>query len=208
MFTKPAAERLLAVHKRLLAGDPVAPAELAYLTIAPLAEALRISSRGLRDESMAHEAATDAVLDLAKSPQSYTPGRSGVWSFLEMAAGRNLANLLLKERRQRGKISRFADVALHDPARKKVQDSVLTSLAETEATGALGQKLNAKVASMSPADAFVINLMSDGVRATAEYARVLGIADRPKDEQKRAVKRVKDRLLKRLKRSLQENEDG
>ena len=40
-----------------------------------------------------------------------------------------------------------------------------------------------------------------GERKTAAYALALGIADRPAAEQRREVKRVKDRLQKRLERA-------
>lgn len=204
MGKRPTAEALLSIHQRLLAEDPVAPAELAEMSIEHLAEELRIGNSRLRDESMAYDAATDAILEFAKFPHRYEPSRSGVWSFLKMAARRNLANLQQKENRQRGRISRFKSVALHDPTRKKTEKSILASLAEAEEDGALRKELRAKTVSFSPEEAAVFSLMSDGVRATEEYARVLGIDDRPRDEQKRVVKRVKDRLLKRLKRSLKE----
>lgn len=204
MVNKPDAQSLSTLHQRLLAGDPVAPAEFAEHTVTPLAELLRTLNQGLRDRSMADEAATDAVLDFVKSPQAFDPTRSSVWGFLELAAKRNLANLRLKEQRQRGKISRFHDVALHDPARKKVQDSPLASLVASEANAEDQKRLSAEVADLKPEEAQVFRLMREGVRETAEYARALGIVDRPHGEQRAIVKQIKDRLLKRMKRSLRE----
>jgi hypothetical protein len=52
-------------------------------------------------------------------------------------------------------------------------------------------------------DLAVLALLRDGERKTAAYARVLGIADRPIEEQRRIVKREKDRLQKRLARAAQ-----
>jgi hypothetical protein len=46
----------------------------------------------------------------------------------------------------------------------------------------------------------VVMLMLDGERSTDACARVLGLADLPAPEQAREVKRVKDRLGKRLRR--------
>jgi DNA-binding CsgD family transcriptional regulator len=207
MFTKPDPEQLLSIHQRLVAGDTIAPAEFAELVIPPLAEVLRITNKDLRDENMADEASTDAVLDFVKSPQVYVHGRSSIWSFLEMAAQRNLSNLLVKERRQQGRIARFKDVALHDPARKKDQESPLAFLAELETTGSCRERVNAEIASLSPVEAAVFRLMSDGIRRTDEYAQALGIADKPLKEQRQKVKQVKDRLMKRLKRSLRETDN-
>ncbi len=207
MFTKPDPQRLIELHRRLIADDPVAPSEFAELTVEALTEVIRIGNHDLRDANMADEAATDAILDFLKSPKTFDPGQSSIWSFLEMAARRNLSNLVLKESRQHGKGIRYKDVALHDPARKKVQESPLASLTEVEATTTAHEKVDAEVASLSPTEAAVFKLMSDGVRRTADYARALGIADRPAGEQKLAVKQVKDRLMKRMKRSLQEADD-
>lgn len=191
----------------MIGGDPVAPAEFAELTVGPMAEMLRAINRGLRDGSMADEAATDAVLEFVKSPHAFDPARSSVWAFLELGARRNLANVMLKERRQRGRVSRFRDVALHDPARKKVQDSPLASLVASEAKAIDRAKLDAEIAALSPVEAEVFRLMTEGVRATAEYSRVLGIAGRPPAEQKTTVKQVKDRVLKRMKRALRETDN-
>jgi tRNA C32,U32 (ribose-2'-O)-methylase TrmJ len=65
-------------------------------------------------------------------------------------------------------------------------------------------RLDAQVAELSIEEARVFRLMREGVRDTAAYARALGIADRPRNEQKATVKQIKDRLLKRFKRSLRE----
>src|SRR5665213_2647203 len=113
MFTKPDPADLLSIHRRLLAGDPVAPAALAELVIDPLTKTIQFGRSEFRDQCMASEAVTDAVLDFAKSPAAFHPARSNVWSFLEMASRRNLANILLKERRQRARVSRFKDCLLY-----------------------------------------------------------------------------------------------
>jgi hypothetical protein len=43
--------------------------------------------------------------------------------------------------------------------------------------------------------------MGAGERSTAVFAAAMGLADRPKDEQQREVKRMKDCLKQRLKRA-------
>src|SRR5262249_3709333 len=47
----------------------------------------------------------------------------------------------------------------------------------------------------------VVGLMRAGVRGTAAFGRVLGLTGLPPEEQARAVKRVKDRIKKRLRRA-------
>jgi hypothetical protein len=46
----------------------------------------------------------------------------------------------------------------------------------------------------------VLELMLRRERRTAMYAAACGVADRPPKEQRRLVKQIKDRLLKRIER--------
>ena len=63
------------------------------------------------------------------------------------------------------------------------------------------QRLIRSVAESLPEpDRRVLELMQHGERRTAVYAEVCACADRPADEQARLVKRVKDRLKKRVQR--------
>jgi hypothetical protein len=59
-----------------------------------------------------------------------------------------------------------------------------------EATRALGD--------LDEVDQKVLQLMADGVRATSAYAEVIGIAHLPVEQQRKAAKRAKDRLTKRM----------
>jgi RNA polymerase sigma-70 factor (ECF subfamily) len=45
-----------------------------------------------------------------------------------------------------------------------------------------------------------LRLLMEGERSPEVWARVLGVAGRPAEEQRREVKRLKDRLLRRLRR--------
>lgn len=208
MGNKPPPERLNDLHRRLLVDDPIAPAELAELTIEPLAHELRFGRGRTRDENHAVDAATDAVLDLAKHPASFIAGRMTIWSFLCMAARRNLANALLKERRHAARVLRFAAVALPPSARKEGAVTPLNELADAElAHKRLAELTSGPVSSLSPEELAVLRLVADGERDTARFAAVMGCADRSMDEQRRLVKQAKDRLLKRLKRSVSEDSD-
>lgn len=205
MSNKPPPERLTDLHRRLRAGDPIASAELAELAIHPLAQELRVGRARARDETFAIDAATDAVLDLAKRPDSYDPAVMAVWSYLCMAARRNLANLLLKERRHTGRILRFAAVELPTAARNEAPVRPLEEMADAElARKRLAALASGPMNSLSSEDLAVLRLVADGERDTGRFAAAMGCADRPREEQQRLVKQVKDRLLRRLKRSISE----
>lgn len=208
MASKPPPECLDDLHRRLLAGDPIAPAELAELAIEPLTQELRHGRGRQRDETHAIDAATDAVFDLSKHPESFDPSAMAVWSFLCMAARRNLANIFLKERRHAGRIFRFADVALPTSARNQGGVTPLDGLADAErAQKRLAELASGPMSSISPEELAVLRLLADGERDTVRFAVVMGCADRPVDEQRLLVKQTKDRLLKRLKRSVSEGSD-
>jgi len=53
-----------------------------------------------------------------------------------------------------------------------------------------------------PRDVLMAEMILDNVRATAEYAQVLGITDQPLAEQEHQVKQHKDRVKAYLKRHL------
>lgn len=208
MSNKPPPERLADVHRRLLAGDPVAPAELAELAIEPLAHDLSLGKRRLRDETFAVDAATDAVLDFAKRPGAYDPSAMAVWSFLCMAARRNLANRLVAERRHTGRVFRFGSVELRARVRNRDAESPLDELAEGEfARKRLADLASGPMEPLSTEDLAVLRLVADGERDTERFATVMGVADRPREEQQKLVKQAKDRLLKRLRRYASEGPD-
>jgi len=202
-------EHLLALHRRLLAADPVAPAELAHAAIDALADELREGSRRIRDDCTALDAATDAVLEFSKQPQTYDPSRLTPWAYLRMAARRNLANTLRKESRHRNRILRFANVALHGAAGNKEVASPSTDLADQERARVRLDALSAgPICAMPAEDHAVLRLIADGERATGPFAAILGITSQPEHEQRRRVKQAKDRVLKRLTRSAPEELDG
>ncbi len=208
MSNKPLLGHLADLHRRLLAGDPVAPAELAELAIEPLAHELRIGKGRVRDETLSIDAATDAVLELAKRPETYDPSVMAVWSFLYMAARRNLANRLVAEGRHARRILRSGSVELREPARNEDSENPLDKLAEAESAGkGLANLASGPMDSLSSEDLAVLRLVAGGERDTARFAAVMGVADRPREEQQKLVKQAKDRLLKRLRRSASEGPD-
>ena len=118
-------------------------------------------------------------------------------------ARRNLANLRVSENRRAERIARFRkNVALFPPARNKYEEGVLDRLVEHEAVEAFWRRVTSVVDPLSSTEAEVFKLMASGERATAEYARVPGVAAAPLGEQRRAVKKAKDRLRKRLRHRL------
>jgi len=199
----PSTECLLELHRRLLAADPVAPAELTQHALDALADELRRGSHRIRDDCVVFDAATDAILELAKRPQAFDPARLHLWAYLKMAARGNLANILKKERRHHDRVLRFAVVELRGSAGNIEIASPSDDVADQEiARARIDALVTGPINSMSVEDLAVLRLIAAGERATGPYATILGLAHQPESEQRHFVKQAKDRLLKRLKRSV------
>jgi RNA polymerase sigma-70 factor (ECF subfamily) len=196
-----------ALHCRLLAGDPVAPSDLAMAYLEHLAGWLVRRHPGIEDSSC-WEAAEEAIIALSKQPEAYQPERGTLDNYLRMSASGDLKNLLRAERRHRERRADWGAVELSpaqgkylqdqgsDPARiVELQEMVMERLADrARVTQAMAEGL-------TPEEARVLALMQEKERKTAVYAAALGIAHLPLQEQRVAVKRVKDRLTKRIERS-------
>lgn len=203
MDATPPPDQLAELHRLLLAGDAAAPAMFAEAVIDVLMLRVQSQSQQTRDPQLVADASVDAVMDFIKEPQKYDPGGRNVLSFLEMAARRNLANSLVSLRRQKRRNLRVGAVALRESARNERERRPLERLSDQEQVRVILDAIDAELSrSFSSVEVAVLRLIADGVRDTARYAAILGCSDEPPAVQRRLVKQVKDRLTKRLKRSL------
>lgn len=195
------AEDALCLHRRLLERDPVGPADFAAAFLKPLIAWLQTTHAGV-DPMACEEAADEAIVGLLNNPTAYDPDRLGVEAFLRMAAQRDLLNLLRKERRHH-RNRRDLKVVEHASADGKYlmrEDDPSLPLQIEEAKehrtppDALWQPL-------TDVERRFWEQMEQGEWRTPAFAIILGITHLPASEQRREVKRVKDRLKKRLERS-------
>lgn len=200
-------EEARALYERLLAEDPVAPSDLAVTYLERLTTWLIAHNPRVHPNDCA-TAAGDAILALIKNPKTYKPGRQTLEVYLRMSASGDLKNLLGSERRHREHRADWQAVAHSPVARKYLEDTGadparILEQREDEALMAVRSSPGAESlrAGLTPEEARVIELMQMRERKTALYAAALGISDLAFQEQQREVKRVKDRLKKRLKRA-------
>ena len=179
--------------ERLRQGDPVAPADFAEAVLPLLLDALqRYCPQS--DDHFRIDAAHRTILDLIKKPESYQPERGlNLLAYLVMAARGDLLNLEARERRQFRKRQTQDCVELPAAEGNSLEDEADLSFDHPGVAAAIRD--------LSEQDRQVWELMRDGQRRTEPYAAILGIADCSIDEQRRAVKRAKDRIIKRLKRA-------
>ena len=97
---------------------------------------------------------------------------------------------------ERSLAEHLAQSALFGPARilDRREDNM-------EHQAALAPRMAAAREGLSAGEAAALELLRQGERKTAPYAAVLGITDLPEAEQRQQVKRVKDKLKKRLERA-------
>jgi hypothetical protein len=197
----------LALHERVLAGDTTAPAEVFERFLGPVSRPLLGSRSPGPDTHTIEDAVTDALASYVQRPAQYDPARRGLHSYLLMSARGDLQNALTTERRR---AARSVEI---DDARPAVEDSltVRNRSAEDEFLEQLGVELPGGLSRSEalrmiaeefpdPLDRRLLALILDGVRETSAYVPLLGLAGRPRDEQRHEVKRNKDRLEKRLQR--------
>jgi hypothetical protein len=179
------------LHQRMLDGDPRAPAEIAELFLPWLRQQMGRLHAAVSDPHLLDTASIDAVWSYLKKPTSYQPEKLPLERYLLMAATGDLRNAL----------ERVARAVERD-------EEIVKNLVELDLC-APEQRVNAKqlehlVEPILPEPPYriVFSLMADGVHDTETYAAVLGLGDRPIEEQRRSVKACKDRILVRLRRAV------
>jgi hypothetical protein len=188
------------LHRRLLNGDPVAPAVLARTYLGPVVQRLGATSPGVGDDTLIQDAATDALLNYAERPSQFQPARSRLFPYLVMAARGDLRNALAKQRRRQRRETlhdRVEDLPL---VRNLVQESSGPSPATRETVSLEEVRRAVEAVISDPTDRRVVQLMLNGERRTEAFAKVLGIAHLANPQQRHIVKQHKDRLKKRLER--------
>lgn len=185
------------LHARLMACDPVAPAELAERYLDDLA---RWANRlyGYQDAHLVQTCAIDAVLELVQHAERYDPTQSSLAAYLRMSVRGDILNALSSERRRHRHLDavevserarNLPDEHSPDPAELVVNSDTLSE----ELRALLDETFNA-------IERRVVQLMMEGERRTAVYAGILGLTELSDTERARTVKQVKDRLQKRLQR--------
>lgn len=187
------------LHDALRGGDPTASARIVKALLEPLVERLRWKWPHADPHDLEQQAA-DSLLKYLEAPQRYDPKRASLLTYLVLDAHGDLVNAYNSPRR----LAEVPDenVALSADTRNNDVDEFSAAQA-TQEDEELEQLLDG--AFPETADRMVVELLRDGVRSNAPYAAALGISHLPIDQQNREVKRVKDRVKKKLLRLVGES---
>jgi len=187
--------KLLQLHRQLLKGSRTASEEIAAILLSALTNELSGDFRHL-DPARVSDGVTDAILDYSTHPGSFDPKRSvPLDRFLRHNAWRNVANIVRSEKRRRQREGIAAGMApvveLHPAVGNPLQNEITKRQQEQER----------EVASLDePLDREVQKLRQSGERRTEAFAKILGISHLPEADQRREVKKTKDRIDKILRR--------
>ena len=187
---------MLDLHERLLGRDPVATEEMFSLAAPELEKHLRLRFPSLAvgiDPDIYVSAVYETLTDYFKSPGKYDPAKSGLMTYLRLAWRRDMQNLLAKESRHAsGRISlESVEFSLSDG--NDFSDTVADSLDSKRLVADLTR-------GMTSEERAVFSLMTEGERSTRAAAEAMNIGHLALEEQAKRVKRVKDRIKKRMRR--------
>jgi RNA polymerase sigma-70 factor, ECF subfamily len=190
-------DALVRLHARLLQGDRVASEEIITLLLPPLSDEVG-AKFPFADPHSVYDGVIDALLDFCTKPEAFDPARGvPIQRYLAKAAWRNLANSVRGEKRRKAREQKAMDepcnktVELHPRAGNPNQKD---SSNQKERYEDLMKALDSRV------DQEILKLRLRGERRTTVFAQILGILHLPASDQRREVKRAKDRIDVRLKR--------
>lgn len=188
------------IHARLLAGDPTATAELAENVGDIVFKELR-RQHPRRDLDIVHDATWDAIRAYMERPTTFDPSRRSLVGYLVMSANGDLLNAIEKSRRRREDL--VVDVELAGSRGKRKGGQLEARRGEEKLMAHLDvDRMRPQLERLFPdrADRAALDLMLGGERSTEAFAEVWGLGNLPADQQRREVKRGKDRLKKALER--------
>ena len=184
----PSSEAEDALHQRVLAGDPVAPADLFAHFVEPLMSAIQHDLRC--DHENARDSSIEALFDYLRSPSIYSPDRGRLCTFLTQIAKHKAVDRIRARSAEARREQEFSSLV-------EVRESAPNERMERSAEA---QKLWQKIEQVvqDERDRLALALILDGERSTDALAETLGIKAETPLERQRAVKRHRERLGEKL----------
>jgi RNA polymerase sigma factor (sigma-70 family) len=197
----------LSLHLRLCDQDPTASADICRSYLPPLLAWIAMGFPKA-DPDLRQSAVHRALISYVIQPHSFDPERGELGSYLRMAARGDMINLLRQERRHHAKriswrVVEDADFEGNWTGKDEEPEQAAARQEEADQANTILRQVSA---GLTEEEKRVLDLMLAGERQTAAYALVLCVGDLSAQEQARAVKRVKDRIKKRLERGREAHE--
>jgi hypothetical protein len=197
----PSREESFHLHLRLCDHEADAPADVCRAYLLPL-QTWAANTFPREDPHLRDTAVHKALFDYVQHPRRYDPARLDLAAYLQMAAGCDLRNLRRAEARHQRR--RVAWNSVEETAAggkySGADDDPAVALERVQDAEEGKRLLESVTEGWDEKDRRALNLMLEGERRTAAYAEILEIGDRPAEEQEREVKKLKDRIKRRLER--------
>ncbi|MFP2924245.1 sigma factor [Pyxidicoccus sp. 3LG] len=185
------------LHERVLQKDPVAHADVFKAFMDPILRILQEEDRCSGDD--ANDSAIDALFAYLGAPQRYDRSRARLSTYLIHAAKRRAMD---RRRSREARDRREREFAVTTDIQARNPKDVLDAAVEARRAVDLLETIR-----MGPRELLFLKLILQGESSTAKLAEVLGKSDLPEAEQRREVKRHRDRLMKMLERLGREHPD-
>lgn len=189
----------IALHQRLIAGDPTASLDLCERYLPRLQQTLSRQFATTNSE-LVHDAVVDATLDFIDYPHRYDPSKRSLFGYLLMSARGDLINLRRRHRVWIEEKQIDPDVELDDLLRNNESDADDLAAAVVDEIIVTELRNDVLNAAHDEEERTVLNLMIEGARSTDEFASALGWDSLSAAERRSGVYKIKDRLNQRLKR--------
>ncbi|ASS49914.1 MAG: hypothetical protein A3D31_10065 [Candidatus Fluviicola riflensis] len=155
-----------------------------------------------RDEMLLLEAVNEALLGYYNNPGTFNPEKYKLFSFLLVAADRDLQNILLKEQKHLNRKDLPEDVELQE----NFWNTIIKPRGSTDDTIQIEETMTAiqnLLESLFPneRDVILAYMVLASERETEPFSEVLEIEGLTKSEQRDEVKKHKDRIKKVLERN-------
>lgn len=189
-------DELLILHNRLLGDDPTATVDIFNAVADKLEGYLRYRFPDLApsvDPDIYLSAAHDTLTDYFKNPSKFDPDKRGLMGYLRMAAYRDMQNLLDKERRHAKGRTSLDDVEFSASDGNDISDAVIDRIEAHRIRDELARDMTGQ-------EMIVFDLMVDGECSSEVAADALGIEHLSPSRRRREVKRIKDRITRRIRR--------
>jgi RNA polymerase sigma-70 factor (ECF subfamily) len=197
----------LEIHHLIISGDDLAFARFCDAYYEPIYKKVSGYNKGIhaQDETLVADVVTDVFLKYFREPGRYDPAKLGLERFLIMDAEGDLKNEWEKRKRINKNLLRSVELQITNGNSTLAENKLLSPfqvLVDKEAAEYLEKKLYEVF--QAETDIEMAHLMLSGERKSEEYARILRIDGLPVEEQRREVKKHKDRIEKVMQRKLKE----
>lgn len=194
----PSQEEEMVLHQRLLEHDPVAYFDVFPMYMERLAKKLE---RLGYDVDVARDAAIDAVLAYRKRPEGYDPRKVHLFTYVMGVARHKAVDRWrsVQARAQREKKQGDVELLLRTPNDQLERIETYVKVRQLVDLLEKGGILNER-------DHAILRLFLMGEGSTEEIAKAVQLPPMSKEDRQLEVKRLRDRLMKKLERMFQKED--